>query len=168
MQSSRRSQMMALAAAISCLALPGCGGVNSLSDFYERIIAGPSKQIVKALDNALQLDIDAGTFTDIVTLLFASVLDIPVAALLLVTGIDFQIQEDVDPLKAIVFELLYDPANIPAGFTEQDLSLFRMQNGSAVKVEGATFDYEANKVRADITKEGQYFVAIDERTPATP
>jgi hypothetical protein len=161
MHNRHRSQFLALIAAASCLTLPGCGGVNSLSDFYEKYIVGTGDQIVHALDNAVSLDIDAGTFNDLVTLLFASLLNIPLSALILVTGIDFQIEQDVDPLKSLLLELLYDPANIPAGFNESDLALWFLKDGIATKLNSATFDFTANKVKAEITEEGQYVVAVE-------
>ncbi len=159
----RRPQLMALVAISSCLLLPGCGGVNSVSDFYERYIVGTSRTIVNALDDTLRLDIDSGTFSKVVTLLFADVLSIPVATLLLISGADFKMEDPtVSIVKDILFTLDYNELTLPEGVNEGDLALYRIENDTAVKIENAVIDIENNKISADISTTGTYVIAKDD------
>lgn len=159
----RRPQLMALAAAASCLLLPGCGGVNSISDFYEKYIVGTSETVVNALGDTLRLDIEDGTFSTIVALLFADVLSLPVTTLLLISGADFRIEDPtVVPVKDILFQLDYNELTLPEGVQESDLALYRIENDTAIKIENAVVDTENNRVSADISSTGTYVIAKDE------
>lgn len=148
-----------IAALMLSVLLVGCGG-NFFRDFYERVFVSPTTSIVRALENRVRIDIPANAFNQSVTFLFANFLGVPpFVTALLSSALEFII-EGQQPAEKLLLNVAYDPSEVPEGYTEADLKMFKVEGENLILIPDSVVDTVEKIVSAEVDESAVYVVGV--------